>query len=190
MKQTIKQPEFLSRLPETVKKKIQKVETQKLFELRLTETPLFVIKIPEGFYVLPYDRKIEDMNREKVKYVLGDHRCGRCANISNCPKVRDAFKDAAKKWCATNREAVRDSKRSEKYPFVKKCVELINSTDDFFIVASCDNFKVAKQNQVEENPATDEIWELRAAQAREAMEEERRRRIEGEQYYNYGYKPW
>jgi len=170
MKQTIN-------IPDEIRDSLKEVSEEQILRLRLEGRRFVLIKTGDKLYFLT-DRK----KKETIKYALGNHLCSKCMMYRGtlCQKVFDApFKTCQEQSI----DAVKYSKRSEKYSFITASVESVNLADDFFIVSACRNFKkeerkeAKKETTIEKNTnkdSTEEWWDMR----RRKLEESLRKRQE------------
>lgn len=168
MKQTIN-------IPDEIRDSLKEVSEEQILKLRLEGRRFVLVKIGEKLYLLTDRRK-----KETIKYALGNHLCSKCMMYRGtlCPKVFDMpFKTCQEQSI----DAVKYSKRSEKYSFITASVESVNLADEFFIVSACRNFKKEEKKETTAEKSTtgdsaEDWWDMRKRKIQEA----KRKRQEGE----------
>ena len=134
MKQTIN-------IPDEIRDSLKEVSAEEILKLRLEGRRFVLVKIGDKLYLLT-DRK----KKKDIKYAFGSHLCSTCKMYRGtlCPKVFDIpLKTCQEQYI----DAVKYSKRSEKYSFITASVESANFVDDFFIVSSCRKFELEEKKK-------------------------------------------
>lgn len=112
----------------------REITVEELKSLRKTKTPSFVYKEYERYFYceIPYDKSFLATNE------LGNHMCS-CQAIGCCERLSAASdKDGG---CAKVRGY---SIGIEKYPYIQTGYETFNTSNDVFVVLSCQNFKLCE----------------------------------------------
>ena len=128
MKQTV------TSLPDETKKYLKEVEKEEILQRRLGRRSTVVVKEGKKYYILTNCKKNNSM-----RHIFGEHLCSKCdfAKGGLCPKISDMPKEETEKRGYDILEAIIESKRIEKYPFITKGVELFNATREYFVVSEC-----------------------------------------------------
>lgn len=159
MNQTIKN------IPEEIKSLLERgfeeVSKEFVLKLRITRKQFYLIKIGEKFYVSLEKTEIESESKiPKNKKSLEPHHCSSCANFYNkkrgclCPKVADGSEEACRRYTGSDIEALAESKRMEKYPFITIGFEEVNIPDGSFIVLGCTSYEEEKKDSERESKST------------------------------------
>ena len=147
----------MEKLPEEIKNSLKELTIEEVINLRLTapEKRFVIIKSGDKLYYTSI-RSREQL--EGIRSAFGKHLCCDCGNFfcngELCPKVADLSEETYRQDFITKREAVIESKRIEKYPFVIVGVEYFNSQNkqkEYFVVEECSRF--AKPNDQAERDA-------------------------------------
>lgn len=133
----------IERIPEEIRGLIREVNEKEIFIRRFKRRRGVVIKIAQKLYLID-DPSIDMLNTLKI--LFNDTLCARCEICRNgelCTKVADRAKEYTKRIELSPIDAIRESKRLEKYPFVLQGIEAFNYPmgDEFLLVLECKNFK-------------------------------------------------
>ena len=138
----------IDRIPESVRNSMQEVTNLQILEMRVKPKKFAVFADNGKFYIYSGEKA----NIIKIRSVMGKHLCSDCANFYDektrklCPKVADpSSKDDCRAYTNSDFEALVESKRIEKYPFIKEGLECVNYSKGFFTVTECSRFKACKQ---------------------------------------------
>lgn len=136
----------MKKLPEEIRNSLKEVTIEEIIDLRLTvpEKRFIIIKIGNKLYYTPISKREQ---LEGIRSAFGKHLCCDCGNFfcngELCPKVADLSEETNIKEFFGKREAVIESKRIEKYPFVTSGVEYFNSQNkqkEYLVVEKCSRF--------------------------------------------------
>ena len=129
----------------------QEITREQLMKLRLIGEPGLVYKSEDKFYYTAFPGTLRIIGGEST---LGPHLCGRnCTNVcKNCPRTSAltvAYQERSGKRFT---QAVKDSWRIEKYPFITEGIEAFNmeSSNDAFLVLSCSQYALSPARQVKQ----------------------------------------
>lgn len=179
----------INKLPEKIKSSMKEVSKEQLFLLRLEKKSFVVIKSGGKLYVA--FSKNADML--KIRTAIKMHRCRNCANFFNektrrlCPKVADCSEEVCRTYTHSEVDAIRESKRIEKYPFIREGIECVNSIGSF-IVVGCSNFQEnpTDEDRMNEKELSRQWHERERELAKDFANQEPGLR---ERLYNFGYGP-
>jgi len=178
----------INTLPEKIKSSMIEVSKEQIFLLRLQKKSFIVIKSGGKLYVA----FLGNANMLKARAAITrNHKCRNCANFYNeklrklCPKVADFSEEACRTYTRSDEEAIRESKRIEKYPFIKEGMECVNSIGSF-IVAGCSHFK---ENAIDEDKMNEKERSRQWYERERELSKEFERQTPGprERLYNFGY---
>jgi len=129
----------IEKIPENIRMTLQKTTEEKVFIDRLNGYRGAVIKIGDDLFTS--SKKPSDLH-----HALGSHLCSSCKmeiNSHLCPKVQDLSMESCRRNTSTEVEALKDSKRLEKYDFITLGVEGYGMKNDFLVVCECERYKRA-----------------------------------------------
>ena len=130
MNQTIKTKlEELEAIIEEFHEDFQMLSKEAIVRLRLGKKRFGLLKLKEKFYVFPYRTRGDVEKTEKIVKKIracfsNIHCCASCANFYNeqqkklCPKVEDGSEEVCRRYTNSDIDAITESKRMEKYPFI------------------------------------------------------------------------
>ena len=134
---------------------LTEVSQEQLFLFRLSGIPGFVLKMEDSLY---YTKVPKKCNLSKIQYNFEGHLCGLnskvCSHLSpslyegGCEKVSDrSIEFYSQPQLEDNFVSVlRDSKRIEKYDFIRCGVESFNTSLNVFIVFKCANYEFCSKS--------------------------------------------
>lgn len=136
------------KLVQTKRLPLIEVNQQELLCLRLSKKPGFVLKKDGRYYYTPIS---EDVKLLSTFNGFGIHQCSvNCDRLSpaadcdgGCAKVRDIDATQYLQYGASLGEAIKLSKRIEKYPFIQCGCETFNTKLNCFVVLECTRYTKA-----------------------------------------------
>ena len=113
-----------------------------------------------------------------IRSALGKHKCGDCANFYNertqslCPKIADYCEEVCRTYTASVIDAIKESKRIEKYDFIEEGAECVNYDRGYFAVGECLLFQpnAEEDRQMKERELSRE-WLERQRELKKEFEE-------------------
>jgi len=141
MKRTINQ------LPEELRGSLEEISVEGIFKKRVSGEIGIVIQIDGDHYMYTFSNtKIGEKMKEKVKVrdMFGEHLCNTCEFTKSgelCPKVADLSVETCRRYYLDEIESFLESKRIEKYDFIKQGVESFNCRREYLIVIECDRYQ-------------------------------------------------
>lgn len=124
---------------------LREVSRAELFQLRLEGAPGLVCKYNDKLFytAIPGDLRIAGQDNN-----FGPHMCGRnCANVCrSCRRTADLTVSYQERLGKDLLEAIHNSWRIDKYPFIQEGIEAFNmeSSYDAFLVFNCENYTCSK----------------------------------------------
>lgn len=138
----------ISMLPEEIRKYFKKVTPIEVLKLRLSGKPHIIIKSDNEFFA--YSEKSTRDSADELKHFFEEHKCPSCGNFFRngklCPKVSDCSVTTCRRFVNSDLEAIKDSKRIEKYSFVIEGIEYFNVDREYLIVSKCMNYVKGQKN--------------------------------------------
>lgn len=123
---------------------LKEIAERDIAKLRMSGKPVFLLKINGRYYRAFISKRLHLLAHD----LIGDHMCKYCDKAiatsdecGGCQKVRDRDFNECLSADVTKRKAMQDSKRIEKYPFIKAGYESFGVNQETFMVAECDNYK-------------------------------------------------
>jgi len=148
MERTMKQ------LPEEIKDSLKEVSIEEIAEERAKGKIGIVLKYGDTNYMYIFSNtkvRAKEREKEEIRYILGSHLCNSCDIEQSgklCPKIADASADTCKRYHADVIEAIMDSKRIEKYDFIRQGIECFNSLKEYFVVSECSHYILQNPNPI------------------------------------------
>ncbi len=123
---------------------LEEIAEKDIVRLRMSGKPVFLLKLDGKYYRAFISKHLHLLAHD----LIGDHMCKYCDKAiatsdecGGCQKVRDREFNECISQDVTKRKAMQDSKRIEKYSFIKAGYESFGVNQETFMVAECDNYK-------------------------------------------------
>lgn len=177
-------------LPEKIKKVTRVSTKEEVFALRLEGKKFVLIKSGGKLYVVFVNKSDAGL----IRIAVGKHKCNHCANFYNhktgrlCPKIADCPEDIARNYTYSAIEAIKESKRVEKYDFIAEGAECVNFDRGYFLVGECSNFRPNDRGEERMNEKErSREWFDRQRELTEELKEQKP--MQREVLCRFGYNP-
>lgn len=156
LKQELVKGIFLRRGEKTIKlqdvESLQKISEKELIKKRSKKTPGLILKLGDNLYYCPIEKN------DLLEINMSKHLCPFCVRCSaaddpkGCKKVRARIRWALMSEGHSFIYSIMNSDRIERFDFIKKGVETINTTREQIVVIECCDYRLPREYQ------SDKMW--------------------------------
>lgn len=149
LKQELVKGFFLRRGKKTIKLQdigsLQEISKKELIEKRSKNTPGLILKLGDNLYYCPIEKN------DLLEINMSKHLCPFCVRCSaaddpkGCKKVRARIRLALMSEGHSFIYSIMNSDRIERFDFIEKGIETINTTREQIVVIECCNYRLPQE---------------------------------------------